>query len=203
MLSGIDVSECQGEIDWAKVADSGISFVFVRAAHGASVSDRFFQQNCSGCRAAKIPYGTYQYFDADANPVDQVAFYINLLQLADANDSELPPVLDLESVGTKGVVSNAELQLAANSWLTAVKAATGRTPIIYTGPSFWNSHMQGFKTDGYALWVAHWGVQKPQIPAGWQDWVFWQHSHTGTVSGISGPVDLDWFSGDIMALNAL
>ena len=32
---------------------------------------------------------------------------------------------------------------------------------------------------------------------------FWQHSSVGTVDGISGPVDLDWFNGDAQSLQSL
>ena len=52
---------------------------------------------------------------------------------------------------------------------------------------------------GYTvLWVAHWGVAAPTLPANdWQGngWTIWQYSNCGNVPGISGCVDLDWFDG--------
>ena len=33
------------------------------------------------------------------------------------------------------------------------------------------------------------------IPAAWSYYTFWQHSDTGSVPGVSGDVDLDYFNG--------
>jgi hypothetical protein len=60
-----------------------------------------------------------------------------------------------------------------------------------------NSHAladAGYKT----LWVAHWGVSSPTVPAnnwGGHGWTFWQYTSDGTVNGISGRVDLDRYNG--------
>ena len=40
----------------------------------------------------------------------------------------------------------------------------------------------------------------PRLPKAWPNWAFWQHSETGAVSGVTGPVDLDRFQGDLLAL---
>ena len=54
---------------------------------------------------------------------------------------------------------------------------------------------QSIALAGYTtLWIAHWNVSSPTVPAGnWAGygWSFWQYSSTGSVSGISGNVDLD------------
>jgi hypothetical protein len=51
---------------------------------------------------------------------------------------------------------------------------------------------------GFKLWIAHWGVTSPTVAGvnwGGKSWTFWQYTSSGTVSGISGRVDLDRFSG--------
>jgi hypothetical protein len=48
------------------------------------------------------------------------------------------------------------------------------------------------------LWLAHWGVESPTVPAAdWNGngWTFWQFSDCGMVPGISTCVDLDWHAG--------
>jgi hypothetical protein len=74
--------------------------------------------------------------------------------------------------------------------------------MIYTSPSFWKNHMgdsQALADAGYkTLWVAHWGVSAPAVPArnwGGRGWTFWQYTSDGTVPGIAGRVDLDKFNG--------
>jgi hypothetical protein len=60
-----------------------------------------------------------------------------------------------------------------------------------------------FADQGYSvLWIAHWGTSSPTLPAGnWggHGWTFWQYSSCGSVTGISGCVDLDRFNGSDLA----
>src|SRR5207245_9703027 len=52
----------------------------------------------------------------------------------------------------------------------------------------------------YPLWVANYGATCPSMPVGWSQWKFWQTSSTGSVSGITGAVDLDEFNGTLADL---
>ena len=45
MLLGIDTSDCQGKIDWAKVKASGVSFAFCKATDGETFVSKTFKQN--------------------------------------------------------------------------------------------------------------------------------------------------------------
>ena len=72
--------------------------------------------------------------------------------------------------------------------------------MIYTSPAYWRANFNDtrwFADNGYRmLWVAHWGVSSPSVPAsnwGGYSWTFWQYSATGSVPGISGNVDLNKF----------
>src|SRR5205823_1632944 len=87
------------------------------------------------------------------------------------------------------------------AWIARVQGATGRAPMIYASPGFWNG-IGGARTFGADLWVAHWFVSAPHIPGGWSAWNVWQYSDHGTVAGISGPVDLDQFNGSDADLQA-
>ena len=74
--------------------------------------------------------------------------------------------------------------------------------MVYTSPNGWKDRMAdttAIADAGYTvLWVAHWGVAAPTLPANdWQGngWTIWQYSNCGDVPGIDGCVDLDWFDG--------
>jgi hypothetical protein len=41
------------------------------------------------------------------------------------------------------------------------------------------------------------------MPVGWSDWMFWQTSDTGSVSGIAGNVDTNLFNGELPKLKSL
>jgi lysozyme len=206
--SGPDVSRWQhpgdAPIDWTAVKGDGHSFAFVKATEGVSVVNPFFAADWAGVRSAGLYRGAYHYARPDLSARDALAEAENFATVVGAISSpgDLPPVLDLES---DGGLDAAALVEWTQTFLTAVQEATGRTPIIYTYPSFWANRMGGSTafTD-YPLWIAHYGLATPTI-APWARWTFWQHSSTGTVSGIptvSG-TDVNRFNGTPAELSRL
>ncbi len=194
-LSGIDVSKWQGQVDWTSVQQAGMAFAFARATYGTSEVDSSFNSNWEGMKQAGIIRGAYHFFLAGEDPTQQAEFFIRTVGSLSPND--LPPVIDVES--DSGVSSH--LAADVQTWLNTVAQGLGRTPIIYTAPSYWNANMtSGF--GHYPLWVAEYGVSTPKAVNGWTDWTFWQYSATGKVAGVGGEVDLDYFNGTQEALTA-
>src|SRR5207249_7039033 len=105
---------------------------------------------------------------------------------------------DLERTGG---LSHTKLVNWMWDWLKEVRARTRVKPIIYTSPYGWmdrTGNTEQFADAGYKLWVAHWFVSSPTVPAhdwGGHGWTFWQYTDCGHVSGIGGCVDLDRFAG--------
>ena len=63
---GIDVSLWQGDIDFKKIKDSGVEFVFIRVGYmkgtkGERVLDSKFRQNIENANKYDIPVGIYYY----------------------------------------------------------------------------------------------------------------------------------------------
>jgi len=121
----------------------------------------------------------------------QATNFLNVVGNLDATD--LPPVLDIESYS--GAYGSDDLPTNVQTWLDVVQQALGRTPMIYTGKSFWNKYMND-QFGGYPLWIAEYGVTQPILPNGWSAWTFWQSSQTGTVAGVTGHVDLNSYAGN-------
>lgn len=44
----------------------------------------------------------------------------------------------------------------------------------------------------YPLWLAHWGIDEPSIPC-----LFWQYTSDGSVDGINGRVDMNYYYGQL------
>jgi lysozyme len=195
LLAGIDVSEWQGVVDWQNVKQAGTAFAFARATYGATLVDPQFSANWQGMRAAGIVRGTYHFFVTADDPTQQADLFIKTVGSLDGSD--LPPVLDVES--ESGTGSN--LISGVQTWLGLVEQGLRRQPMIYTGPSFWNEYMTG-GFGSYPLWVSEYEVSAPKQVNGWNTWAFWQYSSTGTVSGITGSVDLDYFNGSLNDLEA-
>jgi lysozyme len=196
VVRGIDVSKYQGSIDWPTVADSGISFGIASIGDGLLL-DSSFAQNWAGMADAGLVRGAYLFFEPSVDPGDQADAAVQAVGRLGAGD--LPVVADVEVTG--GLSSTA---IAANLdlWVQAVQAGTGRTPMIYTGPGFWNSNVASMGFGNLPLFVAQWGVVCPATPTGWSSWQLWQYADNGAVPGVPGQVDLDEFNGDLAALQA-
>lgn len=206
--TGTDVSRWQhpgdAPIDWAAVKAGGQSFAFVKATEGATYTNPYFAGDWTGTRAAGLYRGAYHYARPDAGVGDALAEATHFATVLGEINSpgDLPPVLDIEDDGGLAPAVLAEWTL---TFLTAVQAATGRTPIVYTYPSFWANRMGGSAAfTGYPLWIAHYGAATPTINP-WPRWTFWQHSSTGTVPGIPTVegTDLNRFNGTAAELARL
>jgi lysozyme len=187
-VDGIDVSHWQGAIDWAAVRGSGVDFAFIKATEGATYTDPQFARNWAAAGEAGVMRGAYHYFRPGTDPVKQAE---NFLRVARIGPNDLPAVLDVET--SEGLAGDALLR-AVRTWLETVERATGKRPIVYTYPDFWNRYAAG-SPGPYPLWIASYGRDQPLVPIGWNDWTFWQYTSTGRVPGIAGDVDQNRFNG--------
>jgi GH25 family lysozyme M1 (1,4-beta-N-acetylmuramidase) len=197
-IPGLDVSHWQGTIDWTKVAETGRRFVFMKATDDVDYRDPTFLTNRAGARANGLLVGAYHFSRPDASPGDarrEARFFVSV---ADPQPGDLLPVLDME---TKKGLDQEGVTRWARVWVAEVRELTGVTPLVYTSPYGWltrTGDTRALARDGAPLWVAHWGVTSPTVPAGNWDghgWVVWQHTSKGHVRGIDGNVDLDRLAG--------
>ena len=203
MIRGIDVSvynsdEPKAPIDWQEVANSGVTFAFLRASVGYEV-DAAFPYNYDEAGKAGVLRGAYHYFHPDKSLGEQAKIH---LAVVGDRPTELPSVLDLEK---KVDLSAKTISERSYGWLMAVADETGKRPLIYTSPGYWNGV---FKEDPpewtglFDLWVADWGQNNnpddffdPRLPRGFTKWLFHQHTSKGRTPGIVGDVDLNkWHS---------
>ena len=197
-LPGIDVSHWQNAIDWTKVASDGQRFVIAKATEGRNFDDPMYATYRSGATAAGLAFGAYHFARPDATANDAILEADHFVSVAQLGAGNLIPVLDLEKTGA---LSGTELTTWALAWLGEVDARLGVRPMVYSGPNFWTTNMNdttAIADAGYRLWIAHWGVASPNVPAndwGGQGWTFWQHTDCAHVPGIGGCVDHDWFNG--------
>jgi GH25 family lysozyme M1 (1,4-beta-N-acetylmuramidase) len=197
-LPGMDVSHWQDAIDWTQVAASGRRFVFAKATEGRNFVDPMYSTYRAGATASGLAFGAYHFARPDASAGDAVLEADHFVDVAQLGSGDLLPVLDIEK---DGGLDPADLTAWALAWLGEVRARLGVRPMVYTSPNGWANRFADTTTTadaGYPLWIAHWGVATPTLPAnGWsgRGWVVWQHTDCGKVPGIHGCVDLDWSNG--------
>jgi lysozyme len=198
-LPGIDVSHHQGAIDWAQVAASGQRFAIAKATEGRTFVDPNYAANKAGALANGIAFTAYHFAQPDDGANDAIIEADHFVDVAQLEPGNLIPVLDIERTGG---LSQAEVTTWILTWLGRVTERVGVRPMVYTSPSGWENRTgdtTAVADAGYTvLWVAHWGVAQPRLPANdWSGngWTFWQYDNCGSVAGIEGCVDVDWYDG--------
>jgi GH25 family lysozyme M1 (1,4-beta-N-acetylmuramidase) len=203
-LEGIDVSHWQGAPRWRQARDAGVQFVIAKASEGRTWTDGQYARNHRLAKKLGIPFGAYHFARPGKGANDAVIEADNFVAAAQLRGRDLLPVLDLEDDGGLGV---RPLRRWVRAWLDRVELRLGVKPMIYVSPMFWRDKMGDsvwFANHGYRLWVAHWGVDQPSLPAGnWggSGWTVWQYDDCGSYAGIAGCADSDRFNGsDLSAL---
>lgn len=189
-VEGIDVSHFQGAINWAAEKAQGRMFGVASVGDGL-YQDPTFATNWSAMKAAGVIRGAYQYFEPAGDPIAQADILI--AKVGKLGDGDLPATVDVEATGGQ---SAATIATKVGQWLARVEAGTGKKPMIYTGPYFWQSNVVSAAYGAYPLWIADYGVSRPQVPAGWSTFKIWQYSDSG------GTLDVDRFEGTLAELQA-
>ena len=202
IYNGIDVSKHQKTIDWAKVKAAGVDFAIIRVAgrgygSGSLYEDKYYKQNLQGAINAGIKVGVYIFSQAvTVKEAEAEAEYI-LSRIKGYNIS-LPVIFDFEF--GSGYRVNAlkhkttECRNAITNMCIAfgdkVRAA-GYTPMIYANLSAFNGYMypQKIISSGCDLWLAQYNTSAELT----YSYCCWQYTSSGSVSGISGRVDCNFW----------
>lgn len=195
-IKGIDVYHGDNggnAINWTNVKNAGISFAFVKATESTDYIDPSFATNWSGMKTAGIVRGAYHFFHSDVDPTQQANYFLATVGTVEAGDML---VLDLEDANGQ---TQATIESNAATWMASIKSQTGVTPILYVSPAFLSSYTELAQ---YPLWVANYEVNCPDVPSAWTTYTFWQSTGTGSLSALTGDVDLDTFNGTLQQLVA-
>lgn len=203
---GPDVSGWQhpsgARIDWAKVKAGGSSFVIAKATEGSGYTNPYLASDVVAARANGLAVGTY-HFARPALPLSTASAQASRFAAVIGEirtPGTLPPVLDLE---VSGGLSTAQLVTWAQIFTETVRAQTGRTPVLYTYPSFWAVQMGGSRAFSRTpLWLASYRSTPPPPVSGWAAWSMWQYTASASVPGIIGDTDMSQFAGDATAFAA-
>lgn len=186
-MKGIDVSKHQGTVNWSHVKADGVEFAIIRAGYGkqASQKDAQFENNYAGCKSNGVPVGVYWYSYA-TTPDEARKEAAVCLSVIKGKTFEYPVYFDIEepSVLAKG---KAACTAIAKAFLETVEKA-GYFVGIYSSKSHLESCFTEELRTRYAVWVAHYGVDKTTYHG---QYGIWQKSSTGKMSGIRGNVDMN------------
>jgi GH25 family lysozyme M1 (1,4-beta-N-acetylmuramidase) len=206
---GIDVSHYQGTINWTSVRNAGIQWAYIKATEGTSYKDSAFNTNYPNAYYAGVIRGAYHFARPDiSSGATQADFFANNGGAWSADNRTLPGALDIE-YNPYGSTCYGLSQSSMVSWISAFlnryHYRTGRWAVIYSTTNWWSTCTGNY--GGFAshdpLWIARYSSSPGTLPNGWSFWTMWQYTSSGSVSGISGSVDRDYFNGDRTRLLAL
>lgn len=186
-MRGIDISKHNGAVNWAQVKADGVQFAILRAGYGkeASQKDTQFEANYAGCKAHGIPCGAYWYSYA-ATPAEARQEAAVCLSFLRGKTFAFPIYFDIEEQKVLAQGKTACTAIA-KAFLETVEKA-GYFVGIYSSKSHLESCFTEELRTRYAVWVAHYGVEKTTYHG---QYGIWQKSSTGKVSGIRGNVDMN------------
>lgn len=196
----IDVSAWQGNINWQAVKNSGVEGAIIRIGYGWDNGfDKQALRNISECRRLGIPFGIYLYsyaYDANTGAAEGSSL-VNLLQKAGVSSSDLgyPVYYDLERwTWTGHEVPNdpGTYDGIVNAWYGRLQSAGYNNLAVYSYTSYLNTALNSGNIHSKTRWVAQYGSSMGYTAFPTND-RGWQYTSRGSVSGISGTVDLNAF----------
>lgn len=81
IYDGIDVSRYQGNIDFERVAASGVEMVYIRSSASNDYVDPYFRQNYERAKAAGLKIGFYHAMSArnETEAVQEARFFVQTI----------------------------------------------------------------------------------------------------------------------------
>ncbi len=195
---GIDVSAHQKEVDWRRVAATGMDFAMIRAGYrgygsGLIVKDAYFDANMRGALSNGMQVGVY-FFSQAVTPREAEEEAYQLLEWMKGYNITYPVVFDWEEQDkeesrTQGADGNT-VTACALAFCKVIQDA-GYLPMTYGSPrKVYNDGILLEYLQDYPFWLAHY--TKNTEPSSFRyNYQMWQYSSSGQVDGIEGRVDLN------------
>lgn len=185
---GIDVSTWQGDINWNKVKADGIEFAMLRSSFGKEnpdkQTDNKFWQNYNNAKAAGVPIGAYHYSYATTveDAKKEADFFLSIVK---GCQFEYPVAFDIEDP-SQMYLGKDRITDIIMAFCERVQAA-GYYVSLYTNLDWISNRIDMSRAKAFDIWLAQWN-DKPTYSGSFG---MWQYTSSGSVSGISGNVDMN------------
>ncbi|MBQ6560529.1 MAG: glycoside hydrolase family 25 protein [Erysipelotrichaceae bacterium] len=194
---GIDISEFQENVDWQKVKDAGVEFVFLRigrrgATTGLLYDDTEFASHYEGARKVGLKVGVYFFSQAVSvkEAKEEADFVYDRLK---GKKIDFPVVYDLEEVylenETPRISGLSREEHTANALAFCERLNKKHyDTMIYTYLYWSDTYYDMEQISRYPIWFAQYDADVPTLD---YPISIWQYSKTGMIDGISVPIDLN------------
>lgn len=199
---GIDVSKYQGDIDWEKVAASGVDFAMIRMgvrgySTGTVVVDETFEANITGALDNNIEVGIYFY--SQAITAEEAVEEANYAVIAASKYKLTYPIVFYSENITNDTARTDELTADELSAIAGAFCDTveryGYKSMICASKHQLSVNMDVSELENYDVWL----IDAPNVKEGEKlnlseypyQYVMWQYASNGKIDGINGSVDLN------------
>ena len=188
VAKGIDVSEHNGVIDWAKAKKAGVDYAIIRCGYGMNLTgqdDKQWLNNIKGCEQNGIPFGVYLYSYADS--IERASSEAqHVLRLVSGHKLAFPIFYDLEEYAIRDKLSTSEIAAIAQTFCDVISKA-GYDVGIYSNTDWFSNYLTDVRFNQWKKWVAQYYSSCTYKG----EYQMWQCSSEGQVDGINGNVDLN------------
>ncbi len=184
-MKGIDISNYQGNVNFAEVKASGVEIVILKSTEGRTWKDDKFSTYYANAVSAGLKVGVYHYLRNNSSE-DEIA---NFLSVVENRKFDCKVAIDMEE--DFGSVSQNSKRVRG---FADILISKGYEVCIYSGEYFYRDRLDNSVKD-LAVWIAHYGVSKPDV----SNYAGHQYSETGRVTGVNGNVDMNNFTDGILA----
>jgi lysozyme len=210
MLTGIDVSHFDPDLDYKRAHAEGAAFIVHKATEGAG-TDPTYARRAPAIRASGAVPGAYHFLRSTPSAAEQVDHFLSVI----GDPAGLLIQLDWELSGS----DLAPISMA-RAWVAEWHARTAGHPVLIYLPHWvWADHLgspPGLSTLG-PLWASHYLAGTPLTPAdgarvppawwsgygGWSAPTVLQYAgEAGRIAG-TGPADLNLYAGTPADLDRL
>lgn len=189
---GIDVSSWNGSIDWSKVSKSGVTYAIIRCGFrgstvGGLVVDSKFETNIKAATDAGIKVGVY-FFTQAISETEAVEEASMVLEKVKKYKISYPIFIDVENAtnGRANSLSVSNRTAIVKAFCETIKAG-GYTPGIYANKTWLSNKLNMSELSEYKIWLAQYATS----PTYTGKYDVWQYTESGSITGISGSVDLN------------
>lgn len=187
MVRGVDVSSYQGEVNFARLSEQGVSFAYIKATEGSRHVDEKFATNFANAAAANLPVGAYHFFTYQSSGAEQAANFITTV--GELDNSRLIPAVDMElsSEQKSNPPEKSSVVAALKVFVATLEEKYGVKPLIYSTKDYYEKYLKDDFSE-YPRWVRStlWPVY---IEVG-DDWTVWQYDDHGKLDGYRGVEEL-------------
>ncbi|MBO4835120.1 MAG: lysozyme [Lachnospiraceae bacterium] len=192
-VTGIDVSEWVGDVDWQSVKDAGIEFAILRVGYRGYETAKFNFDNSlrtflHGCNDVGLPAGVY-FVSQAINEEEAIEEAEKVLENIYGYEVTMPIYIDLEGAGDTARTKN----LTREDYTNIVNAFCQRIEEegfragVYSNENWIKSHLNWEDLTKWDLWLAKY----TKTPSTDHTFHMWQYTASATIDGIEKECDLN------------